>query len=211
MPAIRSPRSAAASRARVFRAAAAEFAARGYAGANVERIARAAGVNKAMIYYHYSSKAALYRAILRDMFDAVGTRVRAVAAAPLAPDRKVRDFIEAIAAEGEARPHFPPMWLREIAEGGAHVDEATLAYVRDVLRTLTGILEEGRRAGRFQPANPLLIHAGIVAPLMLFLATGPLRRKLARHAPRAVTPITRDDVVAHIQRLTLAVLEGRIA
>src|SRR5438477_12927437 len=101
----------AASRQRLLKAAAAEFAARGYAGANVDRIARAARVNKAMIYYHYKSKAALYRAILRDMFDAVGTRVRAVAAAPLAPEEKIRGFVDAIAAEGEARPHFPPIWL----------------------------------------------------------------------------------------------------
>jgi TetR/AcrR family transcriptional regulator len=211
MPARSAEFAARDSRSRVFRAAAAEFAARGYAGATVDRIARAARVNKAMIYYHYKSKAALYRAILRDMFDAVGTRVLAVAAAPLPPEEKVRRFIEAIAAEGEARPHFPPIWLREIAEGGAHVDEATLAYVRHVLRTLTGILEEGRRAGRFHPANPLLIHVGIVAPLMLFLATGPLRRRLGRAAPRGVAPIARADLVRHIQRLTLAVLEGRIA
>ncbi|PYR56989.1 MAG: hypothetical protein DMF85_14910 [Acidobacteria bacterium] len=207
------PRAAAAlaappdSRARVFAAAAAEFAARGYAGANVDRIARAARVNKAMIYYHYKSKAALYRAILRDMFDAVGTRVRAVAAAPLAPEEKIRGFVDAIAAEGEARPHFPPIWLREIAEGGAHVDQATLEYIRYVLQTLGGILREGQRAGRFHPANPLLIHAGIVAPLMLFLATASLRRKLGRGVPE----ITRDAVVTHIQRITLAVLEGRIA
>ncbi|HXT27923.1 MAG TPA: helix-turn-helix domain-containing protein, partial [Vicinamibacterales bacterium] len=55
---------AAASRDRVFAAAAAEFAARGYAGANVDRIARAARLNKAMIYYHFKSKGDLYREIL---------------------------------------------------------------------------------------------------------------------------------------------------
>jgi TetR/AcrR family transcriptional regulator len=199
------------SRARVFAAAAAEFAARGYAGANVDRIARAARVNKAMIYYHYKSKAALYRAILRDMFDAVSTRVRSVAAGPLTPEEKIRGFIEAIAAAGEARPHFPPIWLRELAEGGAHVDEATLAYVRDVLQALGGILQEGRRAGRFQPVNPLLIHIGIVAPLMLFLATAPLREKLGRVGPRGAMLTNRTEVVTHIERITLAVLEGRIA
>src|SRR5918996_1430809 len=124
------------SRARVFAAAAAEFAARGYAGANVDRIARAAGLNKAMIYYHFQSKAALYREILRDMFAAVGARVAEVAAASIPPDEKIRRFIEAIAAEAEARPHFPPIWLREIAEGGEHVDAVTLGYARAVLATL---------------------------------------------------------------------------
>src|SRR5437764_1052547 len=129
----RPPRSASGdSRRRIFAAAAAEFAARGYAGANVDRIARAAGLNKAMIYYHFKSKAALYRAILRDMFAAVGTRVAAVAAASSSPEDKVRAFVDAIAAEAQARPHFPPIWLREIAEGGEHVDTVTLNYVRAV-------------------------------------------------------------------------------
>ena len=41
---------------RILVAAAAEFASRGYAGARVDRIARRARVNKAMLYYHFSNK-----------------------------------------------------------------------------------------------------------------------------------------------------------
>ena len=89
---------AAASRDRVFAAAAAEFAARGYAGANMDRIARAARLNKAMIYYHFDSKAALYREILRDMFGAVRSAVAAVAASSAAPADKIRQYVEAIAS-----------------------------------------------------------------------------------------------------------------
>src|SRR6188474_1140664 len=111
----------AGSRERLFAAAAAEFAARGFAGANVDRIARAAHVNKAMIYYHFGSKAALYREILGDMLRAVGERVRAVAASAATPEEKLRQFVAAIADAAEARPHFPPIWFREIAEEGAHL------------------------------------------------------------------------------------------
>ncbi|HYT74355.1 MAG TPA: helix-turn-helix domain-containing protein, partial [Vicinamibacterales bacterium] len=136
------------SRTRVFDAAAKEFAARGYAGANMDRIARAARLNKAMIYYHFPSKAALYRDILRDMFDAVRTRVRTVASSAAPPDEKIRRYVEAIAAEAEARPHFPPIWLREIAEGGEHIDVTTIGYIRDVLVALRAILVEGCRVGR---------------------------------------------------------------
>ena len=198
------------SRDRVFAAAAAEFAARGYAGANVDRIARAARLNKAMIYYHFKSKAALYREILRDMFGAVRERVGAVAASDRSPEDKIRAYIAAIAIEADARPHFPPIWLREIAEGAEHVDATTLGYVREVLTALGGIIAEGVRLGRFQPAHPLLVQGGIIAPLMFFLATAPLRRKLARAGIAKVSDVSRDMVVAHIQRLTLAQLEGKI-
>lgn len=198
------------SRDRVFAAAAAEFAARGFAGANMDRIARAARLNKAMIYYHFAGKTALYRAILSDMFGAVRAAVLAVAASDRAPEDKIRDYVAAIAREAEARPHFPPIWLREIAEGGAHVDAATLDYLRDVLGALGRIIAEGTDAGRFQPLPAFMVQAGIIAPLMVFFATSRLREKIARLTQADVTGVSRDAVVAHIQRVTLAQLEGKI-
>ena len=201
----------AGSRERVFAAAAAEFAARGYAGANMDRIARAARLNKAMIYYHFENKAALYREILRDMFGAVRSAVAQVAAASISPEDKIRQYVEAIASAAEARPHFPPIWLRELAEGGEHVDAATLEYVRDVLAVLGSIIAEGRRRGVFHAVNPMLLQGAIIAPLMFFLASARLRNKIERAAPDARLTVSRDAMVAHIQRLTLAQLEGKIA
>ena len=172
------PAGAEGSRARLFAAAAAEFAARGFAGASVDRIARAARVNKAMIYYHFSSKAALYREILRDMFQAVGRGARAAADSAVPPEAKIGLFVEAIAAEAEARPHFPPIWFREIAEGGAHLDATIVRDLTDVLQALESIIDEGARAGRFRRVNPLVVHAGIVAPLLMYFASVRLRERL---------------------------------
>ena len=198
-------------RARLVAAAAAEFAAHGFAGANVDRIARAAGVNKAMIYYHFRSKAALYREILGDMFRAVCSRVRVVADADTRPEEKIRGFIEAIAAEARARPHFPPTWFREIAEGGRHLDEGTVADIAAIVAMLTEIIREGVAARRFQPVNPLLIHGGIVGPVLLFFASDRLRQRIAKAGAVNAAGITHDEVVAHVHAVTLAVLRGRLS
>lgn len=197
------------SRQRLLRAAAAEFAAHGFAGANVDRIARAARANKAMIYYHFRSKAALYREILGDMFRAVCTRVRAVADTDLRPEDKLRRFIEAIAAEAQARPHFPPTWFREIAEGGAHLDAKTLGDIAAIVTALAAIVREGVVAGRFRQVDPLLVHGGIVAPVLLFFASARLRQRIEAAGIRNAGHISADDVVAHVHRVTLAVLEGK--
>jgi TetR/AcrR family transcriptional regulator len=200
----------AGTRERLLAAAAAEFAARGFAGANIDRIAAAARLNKAMIYYHFASKAALYREILRDMFDAVRARVRDAAASDATPEAKVRLFVSAIAVEAEARPHFPPMWFREIAEGGAHLDLETLRHVADILKALGQIIEEGVRARRFKRVNPLIVHAGIVGPLLLYFASAPLRQRLKKAGVNAAAAVGRDDVIAHIQGVALGTLEGRL-
>jgi TetR/AcrR family transcriptional regulator len=196
-------------RQRLLKAAAAEFAARGFAGGSVDRIARTARVNKAMIYYHFKSKAGLYREILRDMFEAVAARAGAAATSGAPAADKLRAFVEAIAIEAEAREHFPPIWFREVAEGGAHVDDTTLGHVAAIVKVLGRILQEGVAAGAFTPVNPLLVHAGIVGPLLLFFASRRLRVRLARGGVRGAGAIDRADVVAHVQRVTLLALEGR--
>lgn len=198
------------SRQRLLTAAAVEFAARGFAGASVDRVARAARVNKAMIYYHFGSKAALYREILRDMFDAVAARVRVAAASSDAPADKIRRFVEAIADEAEARPHFPPIWLREIAEGGAHLDDETTRHIVDIVKMLGGMVQEGVRRRQFVPTNPLLVHGGIVGPVLLFCASAALRRRLERAGAAGVGALDRQQVVAHVQRVTVGVLEGQV-
>jgi AcrR family transcriptional regulator len=208
-PVRRLPRRREPSRDRLFAAAAAEFAARGFAGASVDRIARAARLNKAMLYYHFASKAGLYREILSDMFGAVAARVQAAVDSDLRPDEKLRRFVEAIALEAEARPHFPPIWFREIAEGGAHLDAAVLRTIASVVQALAGIVGEGTRAGRFVAVNPMLVHASIVGPLLLFFASHGVRQQVGKIGLPAAAEIDRDVVVEHVHRVALAMLEGR--
>jgi len=64
-------RDAEATRQRLLDAAAAEFAARGIAGARVDRIAQAAQSNKAQIYHYFGSKEALFEAVFDRIVDAM--------------------------------------------------------------------------------------------------------------------------------------------
>jgi TetR/AcrR family transcriptional regulator len=202
------------SRDRLLSAAAAEFAAKGFDGAKVDRIAARARVNKAMVYYHFTNKAALYRAILGEMFAAVAESVESVRQTGGQPDQQLTRFIEAVAQNAIARPYFPPMWLREVAEGGRHLDDAVVIQMRRVIGTLSAILEDGRKAGLFREVNPLVIQVSIVAPLIMFAAAGPLRERyqhLVPRAPQGRAPV--DELIAHVQTTALAGLavNGRLA
>ena len=59
-------RDAAATRARIFEAASAEFAEHGVAGARVDRIAEAARANKARIYEYFGDKERLFETVLEE-------------------------------------------------------------------------------------------------------------------------------------------------
>ena len=200
-------RNADVSRAKIWAAAADEFAARGFDGAKVDRIAASARVNKAMIYYHFKSKAGLFNAILHDTFGAITEAVRAVRTAGGRPEVQLRGYVAAIAHVAEERPFFPPIWLREIAEGGRHVDPTVAGHFREVLRMLGQILQEGVAVGTMRPAHPFLVQMGIVGPVTLFLASRPLRAKFSKAHPGFEASI--EDVVDHVQTMVLAGLSSK--
>ena len=53
------------SRERILAAALKEFAAKGFAGARVDFIARRAAINKRMLYHYFGNKEGLFKAVLR--------------------------------------------------------------------------------------------------------------------------------------------------
>jgi TetR/AcrR family transcriptional regulator len=59
------PRNPERSRARILAAALKEFAAKGFAGARVDAIARRASINKRMLYHYFGDKEELFKAVLR--------------------------------------------------------------------------------------------------------------------------------------------------
>lgn len=169
------PRDAQHSRQAIVQAAAAEFAARGFAGAGVDRIARLAGVNKAMIYYHFRNKAHLYHEIVREMFTAISARTSAVAASTLTPEEKIDRFVEAIVAEAGARPHLPSMMIREAAEGARRLDPDIRRIIFGVFANLRAILDEGARTRAFKHVDPVLMYFTLVGPIVMYLASAPVR------------------------------------
>jgi AcrR family transcriptional regulator len=170
----------AGSREAILAAAIAEFAAHGFRGATVDAIARRARLNKAMIYYHFEDKLALYLEILRSIFTAIRDRSAAIVASPATPQEKLAAFIDAFGAEADARPYLPRLMMLEIADGARRLDPPTLRVMTGVFLNLRAILEEGRAAGVFRAADPLATYFNIIGPTMFFRAAAPVRALVSR-------------------------------
>ena len=194
------PRPRRDSQAAIFRAAAEEFAERGYEAAGVDRIAAKARVNKAMIYYHFGSKLGLYVEVLREMFRSVGARARAIADGPGSADTKLDTWIAAFVEEAASRPWFPPIMLREVASGGPHFDPDTLAMMNAVFDAVRDVIVQGQKEGVFDDVDPLLTHLTVMPPILIFFAR---QRVLARRKSAAsgvAAPRQLEDFVRHMQR-----------
>ena len=95
---MKKTRDLARTRARILKAALAEFAANGLVGARCDRIARRAGVNKRMLFYCFGSKQTLYREVLRLKFN---QRAAFFESAPDDPGQAILHWYEGFSSDLE--------------------------------------------------------------------------------------------------------------
>src|SRR5438132_11949299 len=115
-------RDAAATRDALLAAGTELFAERGYDGVPVWAVAQKAGVNKAMINYHFGGKRQLYRAIVTSTFAEIIAGAESLAASPRPVPALLRDLVALIGEMTGRHPHFPAMMLREVLSGGRRLD-----------------------------------------------------------------------------------------
>jgi TetR/AcrR family acrAB operon transcriptional repressor len=92
------------------------FAKRGFAGAQLEEIAKRAEVTRGAFYHHFKDKAELYGAVLKERWGAAMDPITAHLASSAAPAQRLRSFIiafiESLAADRRVR------WLLEMSLSG---------------------------------------------------------------------------------------------
>jgi len=103
-------------REKIIEAARSEFAQYGRAGARVDRIAEKAGVNKAMIYYHFHSKENLYHEVIGEFFRRLANRLRAQASQSATLEQLLLAAAEAHIHMRQTQPELGLIVLRELAD-----------------------------------------------------------------------------------------------
>jgi TetR/AcrR family transcriptional regulator len=135
---------------RILQAAKREFARFGLAGARVDRIAASAGVNKAMIYYHFSSKEKLYHAVFDYHFQQIATMLKERLAVPASAEGRLEAAAEFYTYMFTLMEDFRALMLRELAEPSGELLDPMAERIREsgipqiIVNTLSDEINEGR-------------------------------------------------------------------
>ena len=167
-PAVRRSSTAARRRAResaILAATRTLFDERGVAEAQIEDIARAVGINRAIVYRHFTGKEELFALALVGYLDELAAALADAASTSRAPRTQLAALVSAFVDYGAAHPAFVgcahslmrrtgPELFDEISEG------AMLRLGRAIascLVTLRATLEAGVTAGAFTIDDPVLL------------------------------------------------------
>jgi TetR/AcrR family transcriptional regulator len=178
-----------ASRDAILRAALAEFAQEGLAGARVDAIAGSAGVNKALLYYYFHDKDSLYGAVLDRFFIRLTEQVMSEldAVAPLG-ERLLRYTCAHFDCVAES-PHYARLFQGELMSAGRggspHVARIAERYIRPIAMRVAELLQQGISTGEFRKVDPFQFAPSIAAINVHYFVVAPVVRVLFDRDPYA--------------------------
>jgi AcrR family transcriptional regulator len=188
--------------------------------ANIDEIARAVGVNRAIVYRHFTGKEDLfaltmvsYLEELAGLLDAAGRRART-------PETRLTAIVTTFAEYALGHPAFvdcaQALMRRPGRELLDEVSERALLKLGGgmaaCLRSLSAVIEDGNESGDFRVKDPTLLantlYASGLGALML-ARSGLVIRESAPGVP-VVAEISADQVTQHMVATALAAARGRI-
>ena len=167
-------------RARILDAATREFSENGLVGARTEQIAEAAGVNKALIYYYFQGKEALYIAAL----ESVAQRVVANSSRGLFLDCSAGERYLHFALNHFDRIYSEPVFQKLMQQEMIRLTKGEPNVLSPLVETLfkplgektTAVIAEGIRLGELVPVDSMQVMYAALGANVFFFLSAPMMR-----------------------------------
>jgi AcrR family transcriptional regulator len=171
-PAVPRQRDADQTKINILEAALAEFADKGLAGARVDEIARKTATSKHMIYYYFSSKEGLYRAVLDNAYANFRFAEQTIDYALLDPVEALTTLTGLSFDFHIDNPQYVRIIMGENINNGEHIQHvANVERRRAILDTMNEIVSRGMASGKFRSGIDVLhLHMTISALSFYYVA-----------------------------------------
>ena len=194
------------------------FDERGVRDAQIEDIAKAVGINRAIIYRHFTGKEELFSLTLVQYLDELRVALEAAAGTTDDPRLQLERLVEAFVEYGLAHPAFVDCAQAIMRRPGGdlleEVSESAMyrlgQAIGGCLSVLTHTIEAGVTGGHFHVDDPELLANMLYASGLGTLQLGRVAMLVAEEAPGVprISRITADQVRDHMVASALAVAYG---
>lgn len=171
---------AAETRARILDAALSEFSTHGLAGARTDRIANAAAVNKALLYYYFESKENLYLAALEMISGRIRDRTLAVFLREASPgERVVRSALEhfdRILTQHEFQGLMQQEMIRLHKGESSAMSVLVQRVFAPVMTMYQAMVREGIESGELIQVEWMQIHLAALGANVFYFLSAPVWR-----------------------------------
>ncbi|MGC2195819.1 MAG: TetR/AcrR family transcriptional regulator [Terriglobales bacterium] len=179
------------SRAAILQAAIREFAREGVAGARTDAIAKAAKVNKALLYYYFRDKDALYGAALEQVFRERDQHLMPILSENTPPGEKLLRYVGAFFDFLATHPQHREMVQREMFNMPRRSQSLRIVktYMKPMFEKLHKVFREGIEAGVFRPVDPMQFIPSMAAVVVHYFGNASFIKMMTNQDPLSPEPL----------------------
>jgi TetR/AcrR family transcriptional regulator len=173
------------SREAILQAAIREFAREGVAGARTDAIAKAAKVNKALLYYYFRDKDTLYGAALDHVFEERNKFLMPVLQEKIPPGEKILRYVGAFFDYLATHPEHREMVQREMFTHPrrSQMQRIVKLYMKPIYEEMIKIFREGISTGIFRPVDPLQFIPSMAAVVVHYFGSAAMLKLITHEDP----------------------------
>ncbi|MBV6438833.1 MAG: TetR/AcrR family transcriptional regulator [Haliscomenobacteraceae bacterium CHB4] len=151
------------------------FARKGFEAVTVRQLANEAGVNVAMVSYHFGSKVGLLEALIAEKFPLTLERLSEIANSISTPWEKLLATVDMYAEKLFEGYNFHRIIMREMSlSQRPKLVNAITDHFANVLSVIRGFILEGQDKGMFRPADVELTIATVFGSFSTLIGQGKL-------------------------------------
>ncbi len=186
-----------------------EFAEKGLDGARIDEIAAATQTSKRMIYYYFSSKEGLYRAVLEDMYRRMRSIESGLHLSDLPPVEALQKLVGFTFDHHHSNENFIRLVMSENMQRGAYLSQSKSIQDLNVpaIAAIQELYDRGVAAGVFRAGlDPVDIHASISALTFFNVSNKHTFGLIFKQDPTATDAVTtrRNNVIDMVLRYVRA-------
>jgi len=175
------------SRAKILAAAERAFAADGLAGARTDAIAAEAGVNKALLYYYYTSKERLYEAVIEEHLREFNEQALAVLAAPGSARVLLLRYLNLHFDFISQRRRHAALFQQLMMKGGKPPERLFRQYIVPRAGALQKLLARGMRSGELRKTDSFHTAVSLAALIVFYFSAAPMLQLMSSSDPYAAS------------------------
>jgi AcrR family transcriptional regulator len=145
------------------------FAERGYSAAGVQDVVNAAGVNKAMLYYHFGSKAGLYDVLIAEGLAGLEVAIAAAEAPEGGLRERLTRFARAYLALAAERADVARVIYREVMGAGERSRAGIVEHFAATTRRLAAVLAAAQVRGEVRGVDATVAAYSLFGMATMFI------------------------------------------